>query len=125
VRRRQGTGLVRNERKILTAALRLALNGELELYGYELFARLLEWEGESPMDHGTLYRCLRSLEGRGFLSSTVDQSSGRVRVNYRLTDSGFAAAREAAVQLAAEDRPPAWVDLPSILAPTRLVRPQP
>ena len=111
MRRKDGTGLVRNERKVLAAALRLALEGQSELYGYELFARLQEWEGEAPMDHGTLYRCLRSLESRDFFTSAVDQSTERIRVVYRLTPEGEAVARKATIQLAAEDTPPAWIDV--------------
>jgi DNA-binding PadR family transcriptional regulator len=111
MRRRRGTGLVRNERKVLAAALRLAWEGSAELYGYELFARLRDWEGEAAMDHGTLYRCLRALEGRGFFGSSADQSTGRLRVNYRLSETGVAAARQAVIELAAEERPPTWVDL--------------
>jgi DNA-binding PadR family transcriptional regulator len=103
--------LVRNERKVLAAALRLAWEGSADLYGYELFARLRDWEGEAAMDHGTLYRCLRALEGRGFFGTSTDQSSGRLRVNYRLSEAGTTAARQAAIELAAEEHPPSWVDL--------------
>src|SRR4051794_14951921 len=44
MRRRAGTGLVRNENKILAAALRLAVGGTSQLYGYELFSQLRAWE---------------------------------------------------------------------------------
>jgi DNA-binding PadR family transcriptional regulator len=117
MRRKDGTGLVRNERKVLAAALRLAFAGESALYGYELFARLLEWEGEAPMDHGTLYRCLRSLEARELFTSEVDQSTSRIRVVYRLTPAGEAAARKAMIQLAAEQTPPSWVDIGIVARP--------
>lgn len=117
MRRKDGTGLVRNERKVLAAALRLAFAGESALYGYELFARLREWEGEEPMDHGTLYRCLRSLEQRELFTSEVDQSTERIRVLYRLTPEGEAMARRATVQLAAEDVPLSWVDVGLVSRP--------
>lgn len=96
---------------MLAAALRLAFVGERRLYGYELFARLKEWEGERPMDHGTLYRCLRSLEARGCFTSEVDQSTERIRVVYQLTPEGEAMARKATIQLAAEETPLSWVNV--------------
>lgn len=113
VRRRAGNGLVRNESKILAAALRLAVTGTVHLYGYELFAQLSAWEGEAPMNHGTLYRCLRRLQDRGLLktSSTEDPSLGPARIFYELTQDGIAEARAATMQLAAEDMPPVWVDV--------------
>ncbi|MDQ1682641.1 MAG: Transcriptional regulator PadR-like family [Frankiaceae bacterium] len=120
MRRRAGIGLVRNESKILAAALRLAVTGTVHLYGYELFAQLSEWEGDAPMNHGTLYRCLRRLEQRGLFltSSTDDPSHGPARVFYELTQTGVEAAREATVELASEAIPPAWVDVD--IAHTRL-----
>jgi DNA-binding PadR family transcriptional regulator len=117
MRRKDGTGLVRNERKVLAAALRLALDGDRALYGYELFARLREWEGEAPMDHGTLYRCLRALETRGFFTSEVDRSTERIRVVYRLTTEGAETARKATIQLAAEDTPLSWIDVALVSRP--------
>jgi DNA-binding PadR family transcriptional regulator len=95
---------------VLAAALRLAFCEVHELHGYELFARLTEWEGEAPMNHGTLYRCLRSLEDRGLLDSSVDRSTERLRVNYRLTPEGVEAARHATRELAAESSPLRWLD---------------
>jgi DNA-binding PadR family transcriptional regulator len=111
MRRKDGTGLVRNERRVLAAALRLALEGQPALYGYELFAQLKEWEGQAPMDHGTLYRCLRSLESRDFFTSEVDQTTERLRVVYRLTAQGEEAARKSTIQLLAEDTPLPWLDV--------------
>jgi DNA-binding PadR family transcriptional regulator len=113
MRRRAGTGLVRNESKILAAALRLAVTGTVQLYGYELFSQLIAWEGDAPMNHGTLYRCLRRLEQRGLFrtSTTDDPSQGPPRVFYELTQEGVDEARAATVRLASEAAPPAWVDI--------------
>lgn len=96
---------------MLAAAIRLRFEGVTRLYGYDLFATLKQWEGGPPMNHGTLYRCLRSLESRGMFTSTVDQSVERLKVWYELTDEGIAAARKATLRLAAEDEPPRWVDV--------------
>jgi DNA-binding PadR family transcriptional regulator len=101
---------VRNERKVLAAALRLLFDGTSELHGYELFARLVAWEGEPPMNHGTLYRCLRSLEARSLLDSTIDQSSRHLRVNFSLTPAGIEAARLATLDLAGSVKPERWLD---------------
>jgi DNA-binding PadR family transcriptional regulator len=111
VRRVGGVGLVKNENKILAAALRLAREGSVEIYGYELFAQLAEWGDEMPMNHGTVYRCLRRLEERGLFSSAVsrERTQGPPRVIYRLTDAGTLAARDATHALAADAAPPAWL----------------
>lgn len=112
MRRRHGTGLTRNELKVLAAALRLAYEGVVQLYGYELFRTLTTWEGDAPMNHGTLYRCLRSLEERQLLlRHDATEGGGAPRVRYELTASGRAAAGRATVQLAALDQPPPWIDL--------------
>lgn len=112
MRRKGGTGLVYNELRVLAASLRLAVEGSSELYGYELFATLSAWEGQLPMNHGTLYRCLRGLEARGLYETQVRPSSdGPARVCYTLTSGGVDAARAATVQLAASDGAPSWIDL--------------
>ncbi|MDX6227710.1 MAG: Transcriptional regulator PadR-like family [Frankiales bacterium] len=112
MRRKGGTGLVLNELRVLAASLRLAVEGSNELYGYELFATLSAWEGQLPMNHGTLYRCLRALEARGLFETYVRPSTdGPDRVCYTLTSSGVAAARRATVSLAATDNAPSWIDL--------------
>lgn len=101
---------------VLAAALRLAVHGTHELYGYELFAQLSAWEGRVPMNHGTLYRCLRALEGRGFFETRViPPSDGPARVGYSLTDAGVAAARRCTVRLAGEDEAPSWIDIGNAL----------
>ena len=112
MRRRHGTGLTRNEQKVLAASLRLAHESVVHLYGYEVFRLLTEWEGGKPMNHGTLYRCLRSLVERGLLVRRDDDGDGPApRVYYELSPDGRAAARQATVQLAALDEPPGWIDL--------------
>ena len=112
MRRKGGTGLVLNEMRVLAASLRLAVEGASELYGYELFAQLAEWEGQPAMNHGTLYRCLRALESRGLYETQVRPSAdGPARVCYTLTSSGVECARWATVQLAATEQAPSWLDL--------------
>ena len=113
MRRKSGTGLVRNEVKALAAALKLAVEGQTRLYGYELFAQLASWEGQPPMNHGTLYRCLRSLESRGFLRAEMDDSESRPgppRVYYQLTAEGMLEARRSTLVLASELDALSWVD---------------
>ena len=120
VRRKSGIGLVRNEMKTLAAALRLAVEGRTRLYGYELFAQLASWEGQPPMNHGTLYRCLRSLERRGYLQAEVDAGESRpgpARVYYELTDNGSAEARRSTLLLAADEQPVLWVNPRDALVP--------
>ena len=114
MRRKRGTDLTRNEHTLLAAALRLRYLGTGQLYGYELFATLRAWEGAEPMNHGTLYRGLRALEGRGLFTSAEDDGAGegeRYRVFYELTADGLAAARRSTVQLAALEHPPSWIDI--------------
>jgi DNA-binding PadR family transcriptional regulator len=124
VRRKSGTGLVRNELKTLAAALKLAVDGQAKLYGYELFAQLGSWEGQPPMNHGTLYRCLRSLESKGFLKAEKDAGDkrpGPPRVYYELTATGLAEARRSTYALAAEVDALPWINpgdaLPASLRP--------
>lgn len=112
VRRRNGDGLVVNEQRLLAAALRLSSEGTDRFYGYELLERLEAWEHRRPMDHATMYRCLRKLEGRGFFASTVARLSAhdeRPRVYYSLTDAGRVGAPQAAIQLLASPTPALWV----------------
>ncbi|MGE0881712.1 MAG: PadR family transcriptional regulator [Acidimicrobiia bacterium] len=112
MRRKRGTGLVHNELKVLAAALLIyCRDGSDRPYGYELFTLLKTWEGEAPMDYGTLYRCLRSLERFGMFTSESDPTGDRLRVWYRLTEQGLQAAQRATIQLAALDEPPVWIDI--------------
>jgi DNA-binding PadR family transcriptional regulator len=112
--------------KTLAAALKLAVDGQPRLYGYELFAQLGTWEGQAPMNHGTLYRCLRSLENKGFLQAENDDSPSRVgppRVYYELTATGTAEARRSTYALASEVNALTWIDpadaLPGAVQPQR------
>ena len=117
MRRRSGNQLVVNEKRVLAGALRLANSGSSRLYGYELFSLLRTWEGQAPMDHGTLYRGLRKREARGYFSSQVelaDPATRRVRVYYTLTAAGLAAAHVAARELADSPTGPSWI-LPGIV----------
>ena len=112
VRRRQGSGLTRNEQKLLAAALRLAVEGQPQIFGYELYRAISEWEGAEPMNHGTIYRCMRALETRGFVERDEEATEDDdYRVFYVLTRDGVGAARQATIQLAALDDPPRWVDI--------------
>jgi DNA-binding PadR family transcriptional regulator len=116
MRRRSGNQLVVNELRVLVAALRLSEEGSEQLYGYELFALLREWGGEAPMDHGTLYRCLRNLENRSYFSTEVRLAGPhdrRARVYYALTVDGRAAAVDAVAELSKR--------LPSAMATLRPV----
>ena len=72
------------------------------------------------MNHGTLYRCLRSLERLGYLRADVDPASDRpgpARVYYTLTDSGMQEARRSTLLLAAEVDPLSWVDPADAISP--------
>jgi DNA-binding PadR family transcriptional regulator len=127
MRRAGGTGLTRHEMRLLAAALRLTVQGNPDLYGYELFATLTEWEGAEPMNHGTVYRCLRSLFHSGLLEAyeapAPERAAHPSRVLYRLTPRGVEAARQATVRLAGETTPLAWIDVRHALLPTPLVDP--
>ncbi len=76
-------------------ALLCILNSSAEpMYGYQI-AKLME-EDESQkvplIKHGALYPVLRSLEGNGLLSSSVEPSvSGPPRRYYRITEQGVEA----------------------------------
>ena len=112
MRRKGGVLLVRNESRVLAAALRLAVHGSLEVHGYDLFSRLCEWDGEERMNAGTLYRCLNRLELRGLFTSHIAsrREGGPPRVMYRLTDMGITVAREATRDMAAQVDAPAWIE---------------
>ena len=113
--------------RLLAAALRLTVQGSPDLYGYELFATLTEWEGAEPMNHGTVYRCLRSLFHSGLLEAyeapAPERAAHPTRVLYRLTPQGVEAARKVTVRLAGEAAPLAWIDVRNALLPTPVVDP--
>lgn len=92
-RRRRG-GRERCRRRInrfLEPCLLLLLHGD-DSYGYELQDNLQRFGfSENPADSSTIYRIMRSLEEKGFVSSSwVEGDSGPARRIYRLTQSGDA-----------------------------------
>jgi Transcriptional regulator PadR-like family len=84
--------LTSNESKVLAAALRLRRESVDHLYGYGLFLALWKWESGKPMNHGSVFRCLRSLERRRAFCATVVEGDGGSRVFYELTGEGQIAA---------------------------------
>ena len=120
MRRKGGTGLVGNEMRVLAASLRLTFEGASEVYGYQLLARLAEWEDQPSMTRGTLYRSLHAMAGRGlYCTDTRPSTDGPARTCYTLTPAGLEAGRRAVIQLAAAEHPPAWLDLRYALPPAR------
>lgn len=103
MKRRAGTGLVRNELRLLLTAADLQVGGHDRFHGYDLAQHLADAEdGSVIMSQPTLYRALRRLEERGALSSEWENleeaaaqgREGRPRRYYRLTAGG----REIAVR---------------------------
>ena len=97
MKRKDGTGLVKNELRLLLTAADLQVAGEDRFHGYDLARHLAGAEdGSSIMSQPTLYRALRRLESRGALSSeweSLDEAraqgrEGRPRRYYRLTAAG-------------------------------------
>lgn len=87
--RRRADVLLRLEERVLKIGLGPAHDGGAEFHGFAL-ARQLE-EGQSALTaHGTLYKVLERLEGRGLLSgrweSDEEYEGGRLRRRlYRVT----------------------------------------
>ena len=70
MRRRNGTGLVRNELRLLLTAVDLRSSGHSRFHGYDIAGHLAAAEdSKSIMSQPTLYRALRRLETRGALES--------------------------------------------------------
>ena len=70
MRRRAGTGLVRNELRLLLTAADLRVAGHDRFHGYDLARHLADAEDSTAiMSQPTLYRSLRRLEQRGALIS--------------------------------------------------------
>lgn len=97
MKRKDGTGLVRNELRLLLTAADLEVAGHNRFHGYDLARHLAAAEdGSSIMSQPTLYRALRRLEERGALTSEWENQSeaeahgreGRPRRYYRLTAAG-------------------------------------
>ena len=102
MRRKAGTGLVRNELRLLLTAADRHAEGHLRFHGYDLARHLAESEdGASIMSQPTLYRALRRLEERGALTSEWESledaasggREGRPRRYYRITTAGAELAK--------------------------------
>ncbi len=99
MRRKQGTGLVKNEILLLQIASLRQAAGDLRFHGYDLVQTLVGPGGKPTMSQPTLYRALRRLEESGHLTSewetleeaSADDRDGRPRRYYRLTTQGSAA----------------------------------
>jgi PadR family transcriptional regulator PadR len=87
-RRRRGWGCGRRAAGMLESALLLLLHRE-PAHGYTLLEQLGEF-GLGEVDPSTIYRALRDMEGREWVSSTWDeeQSQGPARRVYRITELG-------------------------------------
>jgi len=69
--------------------LLLALLAEEPLHGYALIERLrVRSGGEFDLPQGTVYPALHRLEHADLLTSEWDETSGRKRRSYRLTQRG-------------------------------------
>jgi PadR family transcriptional regulator PadR len=102
LRRKAGTGLVRNELRLLLTAADLLTAGTERFHGYDLARHLAKTEkSASLMSQPTLYRSLRRLEERGALTSeweSLEEASangreGRPRRYYRITNAGIELAK--------------------------------
>ncbi len=102
MRRRAGTGLVRNELRLLLTAADLRTGGHERFHGYDIARHLATAEeSNSIMSQPTLYRALRRLEERGALTSEWEKAAdaaaagreGRPRRYYRLTSAGAELAK--------------------------------
>ena len=97
MRRKAGTGLVRNELRLLLTAADLQADGNPRFHGYDIARHLAAAQDrKSIMSQPTLYRALRRLEERGALVSEWEDAEeaatagreGRPRRYYRLTAAG-------------------------------------
>ena len=102
MRRKDGTGLVRNELRLLLTATDLQVAGTDRFHGYDLARNLaLSEDKTAVMSQPTLYRALRRLEERQALSSeweSLEEAArngreGRPRRYYRLTAAGAELAK--------------------------------
>jgi len=92
---RRKNELIAIETAILAAALQLLRDGQPEFHGF-LLAKTIEGavDGPSLLGHGTLYKALKRLEERGFLTSrwegqvAGDRTRGARRRLYTLTVEG-------------------------------------
>jgi PadR family transcriptional regulator PadR len=83
---------MRVERDLMRGAGPVAvmqLLGTRERYGYELVDALAkQTNGVLAIGQSTLYPLLYNLEAKGLVASRLDDTSGRPRRYYRLTDKG-------------------------------------
>lgn len=102
MRRKGGVGLVRNEERVLAAALTLREQGQREFHGYQL-VKAFATDPRLNVAMSTLYRCLSRLEERNLLKGTwrapVDDKDGRPIRYYHLTTKGVDAAEGVAIQI--------------------------
>lgn len=97
VRRKAGTGLVRNELRLLLTASDLLRAGDSRFHGYDLARHVAVEDEVSVMSQPTLYRALRRLEERGALTSDWESleeaesngREGRPRRYYTITAAGL------------------------------------
>mgnify|MGYP000341588019 CR=1 FL=1 len=101
MRRKQGTALVRNEERILSAALAMSQDGVSEFHGYRL-VKAFEESGTAKLAMSTVYRCLSRLESRGMLAGEwrMDPEDPTVRPVrfFHLTPEGVEMAEGASEQ---------------------------
>lgn len=95
---RHKDALIQLEEQILSTARALRGRSIAEFHGYQLATEIEgRTDGKRLVAHGTLYRALDRLEGRGFLQhSWLDNpEEGRPRRKmYRITESGIGAIEE-------------------------------
>jgi len=110
------TGLLPLELAILRSAA-----GATEIHGFAVAAELRDRHGSGLTAHGTLYKALTRLAGRGLLaarweSAELAEAQGRPRRRlYRITDAG----RTALVQASADEPEKSAVRSPMQQAPRR------
>jgi PadR family transcriptional regulator, regulatory protein PadR len=87
--RRMGNRCGRRINRFVEPCLLLLLHGG-ESHGYELLENLAGFGfSDSPVDSSTVYRILRSLEDKGFVSSSwAEGDSGPARRVYSLSPEG-------------------------------------
>ena len=87
--RRRGNACPRRVDRFLESCLLLLLHCD-EAHGYELLEGLNQFGfDQNPVDSSTVYRMLRALEERGFVSSHWDTSgAGPARRLYHITEEG-------------------------------------
>jgi PadR family transcriptional regulator PadR len=85
----EGEACPRRISRFLEPCLLLLLHRN-EAHGYELFEALEEFGfDQNPVDSSTVYRILRGLEERGFVTSYWDTgTSGPARRLYKLSEEG-------------------------------------